>query len=142
MEADSDHLLRLLKKHVEDQGYHLVDGDPIDDERARHAKIARMEIGLAAKGTRQPIDSAIGRWAQAALGAYSGMADMKLVRIRVMGGTVPTSEIVTPLKAPFVLVPVVNSDNNQHAFDENLRMGNYLTGMRTMLGLLLTPFQK
>ena len=60
--------------------------------------------------------------------------------IRAQGGTVPTQEIVGPLKVPFVLVSVVNTDNNQHAYDENLRMGNYLSGMRSMLGLLTTPF--
>ncbi len=57
-----------------------------------------------------------------------------------MGGTVPTDAIVAPLKLPFAMVSVVNADNNQHAYDENLRMGNYLTGMRSMLGLLTTPY--
>jgi acetylornithine deacetylase/succinyl-diaminopimelate desuccinylase-like protein len=143
VEADSDYLLPLLRKHIESQGYHLVDGEPTDDDRARYSKLARMKVGVPAKGVRQPIDSAIGRWAQASLDeAYAGSAGMKTVRIRVMGGTVPTHEIVTPLHAPFVLVPVVNSDNNQHAFDENLRMGNFVTGIRTMCGLLLTPLQE
>ena len=143
VEADSDYLLDLLKKHVEKQGYHLVDGEPTDDDRARFPKLARLRAGLAAKGVRQPIDSAIGGWVGRALeGAYAGSPDMKPVRIRVMGGTVPTYEIVTPLHAPFVIVPLVNSDNNQHAFDENLRMGNYIGGMRTMLGLLLEPYRE
>jgi acetylornithine deacetylase/succinyl-diaminopimelate desuccinylase-like protein len=143
VEADSDYLLDLLKKHVEKQGYHLVDGDPTDDDRAHFPKLARLRTGLAAKGVRQPIDSTIGGWVGKALeGAYGGSADMKPVRIRVMGGTVPTYEIVTPLHAPFVIVPLVNSDNNQHAFNENLRMGNYIGGMRTMLGLLLEPYRE
>lgn len=143
VEADSDYLLDLLKKHVEKQGYHLVDAEPTDDDRARFPKLTRLRTGLAAKGVRQPIDSAIGRWVEEAFGeAYSGSAGMKPVRIRVMGGTVPTHEIVTPLHAPFVLVPLVNSDNNQHAFDENLRMGNYVSGMRAMLGLLLATYRE
>jgi hypothetical protein len=58
----------------------------------------------------------------------------------MMGATLPTHEIVTPMHLPFVMVPVVNADNNQHTFDENLRMGNYLTGMRSMLGLLSAAF--
>jgi hypothetical protein len=66
--------------------------------------------------------------------------DKKVVRIRMMGATVPTHEIVSPLKLPFVIVPLVNADNNQHTFDENLRAGNYLSGMRTILGLLGTPY--
>jgi acetylornithine deacetylase/succinyl-diaminopimelate desuccinylase-like protein len=142
VEAGSDYLVDLLKKHVEKQGYRLVDGEPTDDDRARFSKLARLQTGLAANGIRQPIDSAIGRWVEEALGEATGKSEgMKLVRIRAMGGTVPTYEIVTPLHAPFVLVPLVNSDNNQHAFDENLRMGNYVSGMRAMLGLLLTPYR-
>ncbi len=58
----------------------------------------------------------------------------------MMGGTVPTDAIVGPLGTPFVILPLVNGDNNQHAFDENLRMGNFLSGMRTLLGLLRTPY--
>jgi hypothetical protein len=60
----------------------------------------------------------------------------------MMGGTLPTSEIVTPLDLPFVIVPLVNPDNNQHTFDENLRMGNYLSGMRILLALLGTPYPR
>jgi hypothetical protein len=37
-------------------------------------------------------------------------------------------------------VPVVNPDNNQHAYDENLRMGHYLGGMRTLAGLITAPY--
>ncbi len=62
------------------------------------------------------------------------------IRLRQMGATVPTAELVEPLAMPFVLVPTVNPDDNQHTFDENLRMGNFLTGMKTMLGLVLTPY--
>ena len=143
VEADADTLVDLLKRHVEKQGYHLVEGEPTDDDRARFTKLARLRVGPAARGVRQPMDSAIGRWVEAAFGdAFGSSIDMKPVRIRAIGGTVPTYEIVTPLHAPFVLVPLVNADNNQHAFDENLRMGNYVSGMRTMLGLLQTPLRE
>ena len=47
---------------------------------------------------------------------------------------------VSPLNIPFAMVSVVNSDNNQHAYDENLRMGDYVSGMRSMLGMLSTPY--
>jgi hypothetical protein len=92
------------------------------------------------------MDSPVGRWATSAIAAafpgaaLPGGAGAPLVRIRMMGGTLPTNEIVGPLKAPFVLVPLVNPDNNQHAYDENLRMGHYLSGMRTMAALLTAPY--
>ena len=80
-------------------------------------------------------------WAAGALARTLGDgASDRLVRIRMMGGSVPTDQLVAALDLPFVIVPLVNGDNNQHSFDENLRMGHYLTGMRTMLALLLTPY--
>jgi acetylornithine deacetylase/succinyl-diaminopimelate desuccinylase-like protein len=138
VESDPAFLLDLLKKHVETQGWHLVESDPTDEERARWPKLARLNAHLPEEAARQPFDSPVGRWASAAIaGAWQGSP---LVRIRMMGGTLPTHEIVGPLKAPFVQVPVVNPDNNQHAYDENLRMGHYLSGMRTMAALLTAPY--
>jgi acetylornithine deacetylase/succinyl-diaminopimelate desuccinylase-like protein len=40
---------------------------------------------------------------------------------------------------PFVLVPTVNGDNNQHAHDENVRIGHILTGTEIVYSLLTTP---
>ena len=144
VESDPRFLLDLLKKHVEAQGYHLVDKEPTDEERARWPKLATFHADLPAEAARQPFDSPIGRWASSAIEkAWEGAgSNTQLVRIRMMGGTLPTHEIVGPLKAPFVQAPVVNPDNNQHAYDENLRMGHYLSGMRTMAGLLTTPFEE
>jgi acetylornithine deacetylase/succinyl-diaminopimelate desuccinylase-like protein len=142
VEANSAYLVRLVRAHVEKQGYHLVDHEPTDEERATFSKLAQIKLGLVAEAERQPIESPIGRWVTAGLAsAYDEPGKtLQPVRLRMMGATVPTHEIVRPLHVPFVLVPVVNADNNQHAFDENLRMGNFLTGMRSMLGLLTTPY--
>jgi hypothetical protein len=58
----------------------------------------------------------------------------------MMGGTVPTDVLVAALPVPFLLVPTVNADNNQHARDENLRVGNLVTGTETLYSLLTTPY--
>ena len=63
------------------------------------------------------------------------------IRIRMMGGTVPTAEIVEALHIPFLIVPLANADDNQHAANENMRMGNYIAGVRTIHGLLTTPMR-
>ena len=57
-----------------------------------------------------------------------------------MGGTVPTDKLVEALNMPFVIVPLVNGDNNQHSFDENLRIGHYLDGVKSFTGLLMTAY--
>jgi acetylornithine deacetylase/succinyl-diaminopimelate desuccinylase-like protein len=137
-EAGGDYLFGLLRAHVEGQGWHLVETGPTDEERARYPKLARLAFAGGEPAARQAYDSAVGLWATAALeGAFEGAAP---VRIRMMGGTVPTDAIVGPLGTPFVILPLVNADNNQHAFDENLRAGNFLSGMRALLGLLRTRF--
>ena len=58
----------------------------------------------------------------------------------MMGGTVPTDVLVDALHLPFVLVPTVNADNNQHARDENLRIGNFVSGTETLYSLLTTAY--
>lgn len=43
---------------------------------------------------------------------------------------------VTPEPSiPVVLVPTVNHDNNQHAANENIRLGNYFEGI-TLINVL------
>lgn len=137
VETEGAYLAGLVKSHIEAQGYFLVDHDPTDAERAEHPKLAQLKIGRGDDAARQEIDSPVGRWAEKALEMSSGTQP---VRLRQMGGTVPTADLVGPLKLPFILVPTVNADDNQHTYDENLRMGQFLTGMRSMLGLLLTGY--
>jgi hypothetical protein len=60
----------------------------------------------------------------------------------MMGGTVPTDVLVDALKLPFLLVPTVNADNNQHTYDENMRMGNFVTGAETIYSLLVTKYPR
>lgn len=142
VEADGPYLLNLVRNFVEQQGYLVLDREPTDAERARHRLIARIESGTPAHAARQPMNAPLRHWVERALlHAHKGAAGSpRPVLLRSMGGTVPTHEIVTPLKLPFAMVSVVNADNNQHAYDENLRLGNYVSGMRSMLGLLATPY--
>ena len=55
------------------------------------------------------------------------------------GGSIPISPFVTTLGVPAVTVPAVNSDNNQHSPNENLRVGNYVDGIKTYLAILTEP---
>ena len=57
-----------------------------------------------------------------------------------MGGSVPISPFVTKLGVTAVIVPTVNADNNQHSANENLRLGNYFEGIKTIMGLLSSDF--
>lgn len=135
-ETDGRRLFQLIRSHVEAQGYHLTDGAPSDADRARFERLASLELGPVQAAARMPMDSAVGRWAFGALAA--GGAPEPL-RIRMMGGTVPTDVLVDALHLPFILVPTANPDNNQHSHDENLRIGNFVAGAREIGSLLTTP---
>jgi acetylornithine deacetylase/succinyl-diaminopimelate desuccinylase-like protein len=116
-----------------------VKNAPTDEERSRYDKLASFSYqseGADAAGS--PIDSAVGKWAYQSLTETFGTKPAP-VRIRMMGGTVPTAEIVRVLQVPFAIIPLVNADNNQHAANENLRMGNYVSGVRTIYGLMTHP---
>ncbi|MDH6166919.1 acetylornithine deacetylase/succinyl-diaminopimelate desuccinylase-like protein [Variovorax boronicumulans] len=139
-DSDAPYLGKLIEAHIVKQGYHLVKGAPTDEERARYDKIASFSYrseGADAAGS--PINSPIGQWAYKALTDTFG-ATPAPVRIRMMGGTVPTAEIVRVLQVPFAIIPLVNADNNQHAANENLRMGNYVTGVQTVYALMTHGF--
>ena len=140
-EADGRHLFELLNKHVEKQGYHLTDGAPSDAERATYDKLASFRLGSVQSAERTSMDSPIAHWATAALKSATGPdPGSDPVRIRMMGGTVPTDVLVDALHLPFIGVPTVNPDNNQHTHDENLRIGNFVSGTQTLFSLLVTPY--
>ena len=143
LEADGHRLFGLIRQHIEKHGYHLVEGPPTDEERARYDKLASFRLGEVQSAVRTSMDSTVGRWAIAAQKAPTAPdPSAEPVRIRMMGGTVPTDVLVAALGLPFVMVQTVNADNNQHARDENLRIGNFVTGTRTLFSLLTTPYPK
>lgn len=135
-ESDPERLLRLLREHVEQQGFRVLDHEPTDEERQRHPRLASMTSTVSYAAFRTPFDSEPGRWLTR---AYRGLYGDEPIRIRTSGGSIPISPFVTTLDVPAVSVPTVNPDNNQHSPNENLRVGNFLRGIETMLAVLTTP---
>jgi acetylornithine deacetylase/succinyl-diaminopimelate desuccinylase-like protein len=137
-ETPPEYLFGLLQKHVRAQGYHLVDGPPSDEARATHDKLATLTMERGSRAARTPLEAPVGKWVHASL-QHSSQSGQP-VRIRMMGGSVPTDTLVEVLGAPFIIVPLVNGDNNQHTFDENLRLGHYVEGIRAIVSLLRSNY--
>src|SRR5262249_49345941 len=140
--ASAPYLMSAIEAHVRAQGYYVIDREPNDEERAAHDKIASIKRGDPSEAAFTSTDAAVGAWAETALQktVASGDASNSIVRIRMMGGTVPTDKLIGALNLPFVIVPLVNADNNQHTHNENLRLGHYLQGIKAMTALLRTGF--
>ena len=137
-ETPPEYLFGLLEKHVQAQGYHLVKGPPTDEERAGFDKLATLRMDSGSRAVRTPLESPLGKWVYTSLQQTSQSGQP--VRIRMMGGSVPTDSLVEVLGAPFIIVPLVNGDNNQHTFDENMRIGHYIDGIRAIAGMLRSPY--
>lgn len=54
----------------------------------------------------------------------------------MLGGSLPIAPIGVVLGTPFVIVPIVNADNNQHAPNENVRMREFRRGIEFYAALL------
>jgi hypothetical protein len=87
--TDGRKLFELIKRHIEQQGYRLVDAMPSDEERATHDKLASFRLGSVQAAAGTPMDAAVGKWALAALKSPTAPNPAREpVQIRMMGGTV------------------------------------------------------
>jgi len=131
---DPERQYRRLVAHVEKQGYHVIDREPTDDERLAHALIATMTLRPGAyAASRTAMDLPI---SQAVAAAVESAAGAPIVRFPSMGGSLPLVVITEVLGADTIGVPIANHDNNQHAENENLRLGNLWDGIETMAAVM------
>ncbi|MDH3734266.1 MAG: M20/M25/M40 family metallo-hydrolase, partial [Gemmatimonadota bacterium] len=136
-ESDPDRLLGLIRGHVESQGFHVISGrGPTDEERATHPRIMRFDTSVNYAAFRTAFDSEPGRWLTGAMERLFGETP---IRVRTSGGSIPISPFVTTLNLPAVIVPTVNPDNNQHSPNENIRVFDFLRGIRIIAAVLSQP---
>lgn len=133
-ETDGTTQLEKIKKHIEAQGYMVLDRDPTDEERLKYPKIAKLIRNKGINAFRTDINSLIGKKLRETL---TMEFDEKPILIRTMGGTVPITPAIQVLNIPAVIVPMVNMDNNQHNPNENIRIGNISQGIKMCLAILL-----
>jgi acetylornithine deacetylase/succinyl-diaminopimelate desuccinylase-like protein len=134
LESNPERLIQLVKRHIASQGYYVTDTVPTSEERLAHHKIATFTSEISYQSFRTDFDSEVGIWLTSALKNAFGEDP---IRIRMSGGSIPIAPFVTTLGIPAVTVPTVNRDNNQHSPNENLRIGNYREGVKTMIAILM-----
>jgi acetylornithine deacetylase/succinyl-diaminopimelate desuccinylase-like protein len=123
-----------IEAHVKQQGYVLLDAPPNAAERVQHPRLARFEWGDDGypAAMSSPENPGVAR-------AMAVMREATNGEVRIaplMGGSLPIAPIGEVLGAPFVIAPIVNADNNQHAPNENLRMKEFRRGIGIYAALL------
>jgi acetylornithine deacetylase/succinyl-diaminopimelate desuccinylase-like protein len=124
--------LRLIE-HIRKQGFFVVDSDPSAEIRMAHAKVAKViekDGGYNAVRTSMdlPISQEIVRTVESARGPT--------VLMPTSGGSDPRDIIERALGSKTIAIPIVNHDNNQHSFNENVRIQNLWDGIELMAALL------
>jgi acetylornithine deacetylase/succinyl-diaminopimelate desuccinylase-like protein len=132
-ETPADRMVRLVRDHITRLGWHLVDDEPDDATRARHARIVRFTARDGTNAYRTSPLLPISKATAAALEAAYGASP---VQIRTSGGTVPITPFIEALGFPAMSLPIVNFDNNQHGENENLRLGHLFRGVTTIAAVL------
>ena len=123
----------LVEAHVRSRGWHIVRDEPTPDERRAHARVIRMQWEDGYPATRISMDQPAARALTQAVEEGIGG---QLIRAPTGGGSLPMYHFEEVLRAPVIILPIVNHDNNQHAANENLRLQNLWDGMEVYAAVL------
>jgi len=120
-----------LIDHVRKQGFFVVDQEPSADVRRAHPKVALIVRRNAENPHRVSMDLPISQEVIRTVESARGPA----VKIPTSGGTGPdVAEHVLGMTE--IGIPMGNHDNNQHSYNENLRLQNLWDGIELMAALL------
>lgn len=123
-----------LKKHIEGQGFYVIDRDPNETERLKYPLIVKMihrPGGYNAQRTRMDLPVSLN-----VVEAVQRQSDTPVIKMPTLGGSLPLSIIADALDAPTITVPIANYDNNQHAENENIRLQNLWNGIEIFANLM------
>lgn len=123
---DPEVMLDKVEAHIRSQGYHIVYEDPDVETKRLHRKVVKITRSTGYPAMRTSIDNPMStRVAQ----VIDDATEEDLILYPTMGGTLPLYHFEQILDAPIIIVPIANHDNNQHAPDENIRIGNIWYGI-------------
>ena len=131
---DPERQYNKLLAFVRAKGYYVIDRAPTPKERLEHRLIANLKLrpGLYA-AARTPMDDPL---AHAIADAVRSSSDQPIIQLPTSGGSLPLSLIEKALGTRSIDVPTANYDDNQHAANENLRLGNLWEGIKTYTAIL------
>ena len=118
--------------HIRKQGFFVVDQEPGAEVRMAHPKVAMVVIRGGEAAIRPPVDLPISQEVIRTVESARGPS----VKLPNMGGSLPLLSVERPLGTRTILIPIGNHDNNQHSYNENLRLQNLWDGIELMAALL------
>jgi acetylornithine deacetylase/succinyl-diaminopimelate desuccinylase-like protein len=129
--------LDLLTAHIREQGFHVVDKEPDLATRRKYPLIAQVTRGGGGGFpiAKTSMDNPVTARAADAIRAL----DQRLVQMPTIGGSLPFATFSDTLALPSIGLAVVNFDNNQHAANENIRVGHFWEAIEIFAALVTMP---
>lgn len=124
---------QLVEAHIRAQGFFVTHDSVTAAMRLAHPNVAHLRWEGGYPASRTSMDLAFSRALLRVIG--EGVREPPLA-VPTMGGSGPTYLFERVLNVPMVVLPIANFDDNQHAFDENLRLGNLWDGIETYASLI------
>ncbi|MBC6608182.1 M20/M25/M40 family metallo-hydrolase [Hymenobacter sp. BT188] len=129
---DWERQVAKVVSHIRRQGFFVTTQEPTDAERARYPRIVRLTPHTGYNAERTSMDLPL---AQEVVAAVQRTSTQPVVQVPTSGGSLPL-HVFKKINATTLTVPVANYDNNQHAENENIRLGNLWDGMETMAAIM------
>jgi acetylornithine deacetylase/succinyl-diaminopimelate desuccinylase-like protein len=120
-------------EHIRRQGFFVVHQAPSAQTRMAHPKVALVATKGDEPAIRTPMDLPISQEVIHVVESVRGPA----VKLPNMGGGLPLTSVERPLGTHTIIIPIANHDDNQHTFNENLRIQNLWDGIELMAALLV-----
>ena len=129
-----DKQISKVIKHIEKNGFHVIDHEPTDEERLKYGKLIKITKGIGYPAQRTSFDLPL---AQSLVNAVQSTVDYPIILLPSMGGSLPLYLFEKTLHAKLITVPVVNYDNNQHAENENVQLRFLWEGIETVAAIMI-----
>jgi len=126
-----DRQVERVIAHIRAQGYEVMDHAPTIEERRRFPRIATVTRAPGYPAERTRLDHPLVQSLSAAMRGNGAV-----VLLPSLGGSLPLYVIREELGAPTVTLGLWNHDNNQHAEDENVRIGHLMNGIVAVATIL------
>jgi acetylornithine deacetylase/succinyl-diaminopimelate desuccinylase-like protein len=120
-----DSIKSLVERHITEQGYTIVPDTPDAETRQTKPKLVKVDWSAGYLASRTALDLPLSR----ELIAIMTSAGHEPVLLPTSGGSLPINVFEQASKAPVIVFPIANHDNNQHAANENLRLQNLWDGI-------------
>jgi acetylornithine deacetylase/succinyl-diaminopimelate desuccinylase-like protein len=133
-----EHMLDLIEAHIQKEGWHIIYRDPDHETCKKYAKLVKVvrdKDGFPAAKT----DMEQSEIMEIVKGLKTFTNDQGVFMPGSGGSNRIKGVIFNQLQKPGIGITMVNRDNNQHAANENVLIGNIWLGVDMMVVLLTLP---